>query len=112
VATARPFVDAARISGLSARQILVSHIARFTVSSLLVVATLQIGLVVLAEAAISFLGLGTPPTQPSWGLIISNGRSVLVVAWWIATIPGVALSLLVVSVAIFGDELRDKLQAK
>jgi peptide/nickel transport system permease protein len=111
VASTRPFVDAARISGLSGRQILVSHIARFTVSPLLVVATLQIGLVVLAEAAISFLGLGAPPTQPSWGSIIANGRSVLVVAWWISTIPGIALSLLVVSVAVFGDELRDRLQA-
>lgn len=110
VAAARPFVDAARVSGLSSRRILFAHIARFTVSSLLVVATLQVGLVVLAEAAISFLGLGAPPTQPSWGLIIANGRSVLVTAWWISTIPGLALSLLVVSVAVFGDELRDRLE--
>lgn len=110
VAEARPFVDAARVSGLSSFQILFSHIARFTVSSLLVVATLQVGLVVLAEAAISFLGLGASPTRPSWGLIIANGRSVLAAAWWVSTIPGVALSMLVVSVAIFGDELRDRLE--
>ncbi|WP_162606195.1 ABC transporter permease [Jiangella asiatica] len=110
VARERPFVEAARVSGLSHRQIMMSHIARFTVSPLLVVATMQIGLVILAEAALSFLGLGASAQEPSWGLIIANGRGVLLEAWWISTLPGVALSLLVVSVAVFGDELRDRLQ--
>lgn len=108
MAKARPFVDAARVSGLSSWQILSSHIARFTVSPLLVVATMQLGLVVIAEAAISFLGLGTSPTEPSWGRIIANGRAVLGTGWWVSTLPGVALSVLVIAVAVLGDQLRDR----
>lgn len=110
VARNRPFVEAAAVSGLSHRQIISAHIARFTVSPLLVVATLQVGLVILAEASLSFLGLGTSPQEPSWGLIIANGRDVLLEAWWISALPGIALSLIVVSVAVFGDELRDRFQ--
>jgi peptide/nickel transport system permease protein len=109
VARARPFVDAARIAGLANWQILVHHIAPFTLSPILVIATLQIGLVILAEAALSFLGLGTSIQQPSWGLIISNGRDHLLDAWWISTLPGIALSLVIVSIAVLGDELRDTL---
>ena len=80
-----------------------------TVTPLLVVATVQFGLVILAEASLSFLGLGTPDTMPSWGLIIAEGRDHLANAWWISTIPGIFLALIVVSVGIFGDRLRDAL---
>jgi peptide/nickel transport system permease protein len=110
VARERPFVESARLAGLSHWQIARSHIAPFTVSPLLVVGTLEIGLVILAEAALSFLGLGTSRQQPSWGLVIANGRDVLVDAWWVSIMPGIALMAVVVSVAVFGDELRDRLQ--
>ena len=72
----------------------------------------EVGLVIIAEAALSFLGLGTPPDQPSWGSIIANGRAYLNTAWWISTMPGLALSLVVLSVGLFGDRLRDYLDPR
>jgi len=61
---------------------------------------------------LSFLGLGTPPDQPSWGLIVANGRAYLNTAWWISTMPGLALSLVVLAVGAFGDRLRDYLDPR
>jgi peptide/nickel transport system permease protein len=74
----------------------------------LVVATVELGHVILAEASLSFLGLGTPTSTPSWGVTIANGRNYLAEAWWIATIPGLALALLVVAFGVLGDALRDR----
>jgi peptide/nickel transport system permease protein len=105
----REFVDAARVQGASALRLLTKYIFPSTLTPLLVVATVQFGFVIIAEASLSFLGLGTPPAQPSWGLTIANGRDHLATAWWIATMPGIALGLLMVSVGMFGDELRDHL---
>ncbi len=73
---------------------------------------MEFGLVILAEASLSFLGLGTPLDQPSWGLTIANGRAYLNTGWWISTIPGLALSLMVISAGIFGDRLRDYLDPR
>jgi peptide/nickel transport system permease protein len=64
---------------------------------------------IIAEASLSFLGLGVPLDQPSWGSIIANGRQYLASAWWIATIPGIVLVLAVVSIGFLSDELRDLL---
>jgi peptide/nickel transport system permease protein len=64
---------------------------------------------VVAEASLSFLGLGVPVDRPSWGTTIANGRDYLATAWWIATMPGIALAILVVSIGFLGDELRDTL---
>src|SRR5690606_15129862 len=79
------------------------------VAPLLVVATVELGLVIIAEAPLSFLGLGTPSSTPSWGLTIANGRTYLSDAWWISALPGIALSVLVIACGIAGDELRDRL---
>jgi peptide/nickel transport system permease protein len=103
----REFVLAARALGASDRRLLSRHILPSTLTPLIVIATVEVGLVIISEASLSFLGLGTPPDQPSWGLIIANGRAYLNSAWWISTMPGVALSLVVLSVGIFGDRLRD-----
>ena len=78
------------------------------VAPVLVVATVEIGHVILAEASLSFLGLGTPASTPSWGVTIANGRNYLADAWWISTIPGIALAFLVISLGVLGDALRDR----
>lgn len=108
----RDFVLAGRALGARPARILAAHIIPFLWSPLVVVATLEVGSVIIAEAALSFLGLGTPANQPSWGLVMANGRSYLSQAWWISTFPGLALSLVVVSIALFGDQLRDYLDPK
>ena len=74
----------------------------------MVVATLEFGLMILFEAGLSFLGLGIQPPTPSWGSIMSTGRNYVGTAWWIATFPGICLFLLVLSVNICGDHLRDR----
>lgn len=105
----REFVDSARILGASPLRVTLTHIVPACVAPLLVVATSSFGLVVLAEASLSFLGLGTPPTTPSWGQTIANGRDLLPMAWWISTLPGVVLAFVTVTFGIFGDALRDYL---
>lgn len=105
----REYIDAARLLGASPLRVMVRHVMPMTFTPLLVVATVQFGLVVLAEASLSFLGLGTPATFPSWGLIIAEGRNNLAGAWWIATIPGLFLATVVVSLGLFGDQVRDAL---
>jgi peptide/nickel transport system permease protein len=105
----REYVDSARVIGVPTSRLLFRHILPAALTPLLIVATVQFGLVILAEASLSFLGLGTPDSQPSWGLIIANGRDYLSSAWWIAAIPGVFLSSVVVSMGILGDRLRDAL---
>jgi peptide/nickel transport system permease protein len=103
----REFVLAARGLGASDARLLLRHVLPATLTPLIVIATVEVGLVIIAEASLSFLGLGTPPDQPSWGLIVANGRAYLNTAWWISTMPGIALSLVVLAVGIFGDRLRD-----
>lgn len=105
----REYIDAARLLGAGRLRILVTQILPMTVSPLLVVATVQFGLVILAESSLSFLGLGTPDSFPSWGLVIAKGRDHLANAWWISTIPGIFLAVTVVTVGILGDRLRDVL---
>ena len=108
----REFVMAARATGAGLRRLVAHHIVPFAVTPLVVVATVELGLVILAEASLSFLGLGAPPDHPSWGLIIANGRNYLSSAWWISTVPGIALSLVVIAIGQFGDALRDYLDPR
>jgi peptide/nickel transport system permease protein len=112
VAKEREFVDAARALGASDGRLLIRHILPSTLAPLIVIATVEVGLVIISEASLSFLGLGTPPDQPSWGLIVANGRAYLNTAWWISTMPGLALSLVVLAVGMFGDRLRDDLDPR
>lgn len=104
----RDFVDAARVMGGNRWFIVRRCLVPATVAPVLVVATVELGLVIIAEASLSFLGLGTPASSPSWGLTIAQGRDYLGDAWWISTAPGVALAVLVISVGTLGDELRDR----
>lgn len=108
----RDYVDASRTLGASHWHLLRHCILPACFAPLMVVATVELGSVILAEASLSFLGLGTPQTTPSWGLTIANGRDYLGSAWWISTMPGIALALLVVAFGTLGDELRDRFDPK
>ena len=104
----REYVDATRTLGAGTWHVVRRCVLPACVAPVLVVATVELGHVILAEASLSFLGLGTPTSTPSWGVTIANGRNYLAEAWWIATIPGLALALLVVAFGVLGDALRDR----
>ncbi|MEV0151820.1 MULTISPECIES: ABC transporter permease [unclassified Nonomuraea] len=101
----RPWIDAARVLGVRSASILMRHILPLTVGPVVALATLEFALVVLAEAGLSFLGIGLPNSAVSWGQTIANGKQYLETAWWISTLPGVALSLLIINIGILGDQL-------
>jgi peptide/nickel transport system permease protein len=106
------FVLQARITGASPLRIMVKHIFPNIVNSLIVVMTLAVGLMILAEATLSYLGIGIPAPTPSWGSMVADGRNDLSMAWWISTIPGIAIGLVVLSCNFLGDWLRDKLDPR
>lgn len=106
------FVARAVVAGSSGLRISIKHILPNIVPSLLVISTLQVGYVILLEGSLSFLGVGVPPPQPAWGLMIADGRGLLATAWWTALFPGIAMALTVLSVNLFGDWLRDKLDPR
>jgi peptide/nickel transport system permease protein len=108
----RDYVLAARSMGADNLRLLIHHIVPSTVAPLIVIATVEVGLVIIAEASLSYLGLGSPPEQPSWGRSVANGRDYLNNAWWISTMPGLALSLVVLAIGVFGDRLRDYLDPR
>jgi peptide/nickel transport system permease protein len=105
----RDFIALARIANCSHARIIWRHILPNVVPTLLVLVTLQAGYIVLLESTLSFLGAGIPPSTPAWGLMISEGRTVIESAWWVVTWPGLAIVLLVLSGNLLGDWLRDRL---
>lgn len=108
----RDFVLRALVCGASHTRIVVRHIFPNVVNTVVVMATLQIGVVILLEATLSFLGIGIPRPTPAWGLLVADGRQLVVSAWWISFFPGVAILLTVLSVNLLGDWLRDRLDPK
>ena len=109
----KEYVLAARVIGLSRFKIMVQHVLPNVLSPVLVVGTLNLGLAILAEATLSFLGVGVPPTQPSLGTLIRIGNDFLFSGeWWITIFPGIALIVMVLSVNLLGDWLRDALNPK
>ena len=108
----REYVLAARATGVPPVLMLLRHIIPATIPPLLVIATVEVGLVIIAEASLSFLGLGVPAGQPSWGQMVAIGRDNLNTAWWMATMPGAALSLVVLAIGLFGDQVRDELDPR
>jgi peptide/nickel transport system permease protein len=106
------YVLAGRTLGLSNSRIISRYILPNVFSPVIVIATFSVAQTIVAEAALSFLGLGVPPSIPSWGGMLADGRTYLVVAWWLVTIPGLAISLTVIGVNLFGDWLRDYLDPK
>ena len=108
----RDFVALAKVRGCSSLRIMATHILPNVLNTFMVLVTLNIGVVIIAEATLSFLGAGIPPPTPTWGLMISEGRGRIAEAWWVALIPGIAITLLVLSVNLFGDWLRDRLDPR
>ena len=106
------FVSLAVIAGCSKIRIMLRHIFPNMVNTLVVLATLQLGVVIISEASLSFLGVGVPPPNPAWGSMIAEGRSYISSAWWLSTWPGVAILLVVLSFNLFGDWLRVRLDPK
>ncbi|MBV9171750.1 MAG: ABC transporter permease [Chloroflexi bacterium] len=108
----REFVLAARVVGASGARVVARHLLPNVLAPVLVLATLEMGTVIIAEAALSFLGLGVGASVPTWGGMLNDGRQFLRQAWWLATFPGLAISLLVLSVNVLGDGLRDALDPR
>jgi peptide/nickel transport system permease protein len=106
------FVALAVVAGRPSRWIISRHIFPNVVPTLLVICTLQVGYVILLEGSLSFLGVGVPPPQPAWGLMIAEGRGFLATAWWMSLFPGLAMLLTVLAVNLLGDWLRDRLDPK
>lgn len=103
------YVEAAEATGASKLRVLLRHVMPATLPAALVQATLTFAFAVLAEASLSFLGVGSPPTVPSWGNIISEGRTFIRQAPWVLVYPGVVISVTVLAVNVVGDGLRDLL---
>jgi peptide/nickel transport system permease protein len=108
----RDFIARARVAGASHVRIMVKYIFPNVVNSLVVLATLQVGYVILLESALSFLGAGLPRPTPAWGLMIADGRELIVTAWWVSMFPGLAIMLTVLALNLLGDWLRDHLDPK
>jgi peptide/nickel transport system permease protein len=105
----REFVVACRSLGGSNARIIVRHLLPNVRSSVLVVSTIEVARMMLLESALSFLGLGVRPPTPSWGAMLADGRIYLASAWWLPTLPGLAISVTVLAVNTVGDGLRDYL---
>lgn len=103
----RYFVEAAQAIGVSDAVIIFRHILPNTISPILVQATVDMGTVILAMGGLAFLGLGTQPPAPDWGLMVSDGRTYILDQWWIATFPGMAIFIVVLAFNLLGDTLRD-----
>lgn len=106
----RDFVKLAEINGVKKRRIISRHILPNVMNSVMVVFSLQIGVAVIIEASLSFLGVGVPPPEPSWGLMMAQERESLMEGrWWLAVFPGLCITLLVLSANMLGDWLRVRL---
>ena len=106
------YIALARVRGCSSVRIMVVHIMPNVFNTFMVMLTLHVGLVILTEASLSFLGAGIPPPTPSWGQMVSDGRAKVASAWWISIIPGLAITMVVIAFNVFGDWLRDRLDPK
>jgi len=108
----RDFVARALVAGTSHTKIILRHILPNVMNTVVVLATLQVGIVITLEASLSFLGIGIPRPIPTWGLLVSDGRQLLASAWWLSFFPGMAILLTVLSINLFGDWLRSVLDPK
>lgn len=108
----KEYITAARAVGMGDARIMVKEILPNAVASLIVQVTLMIPIAILAEASLSFLGLGVKPTTPTWGLMLNEGRQFITQAWWISLFPGFAIMIMVLAFNAFGDGLRDAFDVK
>src|SRR5216684_38251 len=106
----REFIKLAEIAGASNARVIFRHIVPNVLNSTMVLASLTIGVVIIAEASLSFLGVGVPPPEPAWGSMLADGRSMLMVGdWWLTIFPGVCIMLVVLATQLMGDWLRIRL---
>lgn len=108
----RDFVQAAQATGVSPLRIVFRHVLPNVASTVSVLASFEVARAIILESALSFLGLGVPPEIPSWGRMLADGRQYLDTAWWLGLFPGLAISLTVLAVNLFGDGLRDALDPR
>lgn len=106
------FVARSLVAGSSHTRILFRHILPNVLNTIVVLATLQVGIAIMLDASLSFLGIGIPRPTPTWGLLVSDGRDFIATDWWIAFFPGLAILLTVLSVNLIGDWLRDVLDPR
>jgi peptide/nickel transport system permease protein len=109
---ASPMIDAARVIGVSRRRLFVKHLLANLWTPIIVVTTQQMAQVILLEASLSFLGVGIPPSVPSWGMMVSEGRNYIETAWWVITLPGLAIFVATLAINFVGDGLRDFLDPR
>ncbi len=106
----REYVKLAEIAGASKLRVILRHILPNVMNTTMVLASLTVGVVIIAEASLSFLGVGVPPPEPAWGLMLSEARSTLMAGqWWLTVFPGVCIMLIVLGTQLFGDWLRVRL---
>ncbi len=108
----RDFIDRARVAGASNFRIMFRHIFPNLINTLIVLATLEVGHVIILESTLSFLGAGIPRPTPAWGVMVADGRELITSAWWIFLFPTLAIVMTVLSMNLLGDWLRDKLDPK
>lgn len=108
----REFVASARMLGVRDSAIMIKHILPNTFAPIMVVATLEIGVVIVTEASLSFLGLGVDAATPTWGAMLADGKAYVTTAWWLALLPGLLIFVIVLAVNLVGDALRDLLDPK
>ena len=106
------YVALAQIAGTPPHRIVLRHIVPNVANTVMVLISLQLGQVIVVEASLSFLGAGVPPPQPAWGSMISFGRDYVLTAWWVPTMPGIAITATVLAFNLFGDWLRDRLDPR
>lgn len=108
----KEYVEAAKVTGQSNFAIIVSEILPNIIYSVIVLGTLRMGYMIIMEASLSFLGLGIQPPTPAWGSMVAEGRNFIMSHWWVSTLPGVAILILVLSINLFGEGLRDILDPR
>lgn len=108
----KEYVDAAKSMGRPAPVIMVKEILPNIIHSITVLATLRLGYMIITEASLSFLGLGIQPPTPAWGSMIATGRDYMLNGWWLSTFPGIVLLILILSINLFGEGLRDLLDPR
>lgn len=106
------FIQASRALGQSGARLLFQHIFPNIVAPIIVIATLEMGLMIIFEAALSFLGLGVQPPTASWGSMLADGRNYVVTAWWLGVFPGLAITITVLAMNLLGDWARDLLDPR
>lgn len=108
----KEFIEASHALGISDARILFRHLLPNAITPIIVIASFSVASTIIAEASLSFLGLGVRPSTPTWGAMLANGREYITDAWWLVVVPGVAIMLTVLSINVLGDWLRDRLDPR